>query len=254
MLPILTMAAAEERERVRSLVERTPVEPIAERPADTGLVAVEGRVRKHREAVTPRLDGGEAVFARYERIRRDGEGPGPGGETVERAAETAPFVVEDDSGGLLVDLGETVDAAGDPVIVSASNTERYLGDEDGADLVPFRTDGSGDAGVGDLARARSELGETPDWIHVQSTLRPGDRVYVLGDVAETPGGSPPYVLSPGPDDTVVCSDLSQSALLGQLDRESAGVDRRFWAFAALGLVALAIVVVAVGVFVDSFLL
>lgn len=262
--------------RRRRLVESTTPTRAASVTPESSVVAVEGVVRVHEETLSPPLsdatvveppagapaedeaadgDGGPTrldelaaergetrrgppVLARYVRRPRESEEPGTATET---RVEAVPFVVEDDSGRVLVDARE---AASESVLLSPAVTERYLGDESGSRVA--RATGADD--TRELARARTALGATPDWEHERATLRAGDQVYVLGGATGERGR-----IEPGGEGFVV-SDLSRAALTEQLQRASEGLDRRFWLFAVVGAIAAVVLLITVAVLVDSFLL
>lgn len=239
------------RDRARELrraVERTPVSGIG--TLSPGRVAVEGEVRPHRETLPEPIGDGECVVVRYQRLRRNSSGTGPGGETVENRVEVVPFLVDDGTGEILVNPPGSTDGEEGTLLVSAGNTDRYYGDEDATET--YRIDAADDEDVEQLAQARQELGESPEWVHVQSAIRPGDHVYVLGQAAETADGRPEHVVLPG--DRFLLSDLRRSALVEQLKRESGRIDRSFWLFAVLGLIAVAAIVLVVVILADSFFL
>jgi len=182
---------------------------------------------------------GPPVLARYVRRPREGREP------AETQVEARPFVVEDETGRLLVDLRDPPRQA---VLLSPGITERYLGDETGTRLV--RTTGADSTRA--VARARNELGTTPEWVHERATLRDGDRVYVLGRPETDTEGETAIV--PGEGTAFVVSDLSRAALTEQLDRAAGGLDRRFWLFAVVGAIAVVVVFITVAVLVDGFVL
>ncbi len=191
---------------------------------------------------------GSPVVATHTRWSRTGP------RDAETTVAAVPFVVEDASGSVLVDPGSG-GADDRSVLLSAGNTERFLGDETGTRLV---TTAGGDE-TERLARARTALGTTPEHVHERATLREGDRVFVLGeprrattdDAAD--GDSPAVAVGPAADSGLfVVSDLSRSALAEELDRASGGLDRRFWLFVVVGLIAAVMLLIVLAVFVDSF--
>jgi hypothetical protein len=182
------------------------------------------------------------VLVAYTRRERDSPA------VVERSLSTVPFVVEDDTGRVLVDATDLGDDA-PGVLLSAGNTEHYLGTERGDRLV--RTSGSS---FEQVARAREALGTTPEYEHERAVLRAGDHVYVHGTAREAADGSSAVVGVPDDPGAFVLSDLSRSALAEQLDRASGGLDRQFWLFAVVGAIAAVILLTTVVVLLDSFVL
>jgi len=199
----------------------------------------DGAVRRSHDAPD---DRGSAVVTTYRKWPRGDTPP-------RRRVEAVPFVVEDDSGRVLVDA---TDAPAGAVLVSPGHTERLLGDEAGTRLVTV-ADTSPDA-AREIARARTALGTTPDWEHERGALRDGDRVYVLGRPRASGDGEPATVIAADADAPFALSDLSRSALAEQLDRSTGGLDRRFWLFAVVGGIAAVVLLITVAVFLDSFLL
>ena len=188
-------------------------------------------------------DRGPAVVTTYVKRPRGSTAP------ARRRVEAVPFVVEDDSGRVLVDATE---APAEAVLVSPGHTERLLGDESGSRLV--RASDTGLDSTREVARARTALGTTPDWEHERGALRAGDRVYVLGRPRSSGEEEPATVLAADADAPFAVSDLSRSALAEQLQRQAGGLDRRFWLFAVVGGIAAIILLITVAVFLDSFVL
>jgi len=188
-------------------------------------------------------DRGPAVVTTYVKRPRNSTAP------AQRRVEAVPFVVEDDSGRVLVDATEADAGA---VLVSPGHTERLLGDESGTRLV--RVSDTGMDSTREIARARTALGTTPEWEHERGALRAGDRVYVLGRPRASGEEEPAAVIAADADAPFALSDLSRSALAEQLDRRAGGLDRRFWLFAVVGGIAAIILLITVAVFLDSFLL
>lgn len=184
---------------------------------------------------------GPAVVTTYVKRPRGSTAP------AERLVEAVPFVVEDDSGRVLVDA---TDAPADAVLVSPGHTERLLGDESGTRVV--RASDRGMNSTREIARARTALGTTPGWAHERGALRDGDRVYVLGTPRPSGEESPATTVAPGTDAPFAVSDLSRSALAEQLERRAGGLDRRFWLFAVVGGIAAIVLLITVAVFLDSF--
>lgn len=189
-------------------------------------------------------DRGPPVLATYTRRERDGP------QVFERRLDAVPFVVEDESGRVLVDVSDLGDDA-PGVLLSAGATERLLGTESGDRLVS-----TGGDSFRQVAAARNAIGTTPEYEHERALLRAGDRVYVLGTArSRAAGEAPGIVVDQGQDaDRFVLSDMSRSALAEQLQRASGGLDREFWLFAVVGAIAAIIVLITIAVFVDSFVL
>jgi hypothetical protein len=239
-------------ERVRERLGQTPLASPGE--VTPGPVAVEGVAREHRERIPEPAGEGEALVVRYRRRRRGA----PEGEVAEERSDAVPFVVEGEDGRVLVDPREAVEGEGGDnyAVFSERGTRHHVGGVDPASAVPL--DGAdGDATTGDDGTGTPPPSDGTEWIHVQSGIRPGDRVFVLGEAAETPGGSPPYVVRPGADGGFLVSDLSAASVREQLARESGPLDRGVWRIALLGVIAVlgvAVVLLALLVVVNVFVL
>jgi|APHM01.1.fsa_nt_gi E3 Ubiquitin ligase. len=234
---------------------------VAEMPTDSGPDTTSRRQGDSGDGdEPPATDGGTTLDRRAADRTADDRGPAvvttyvkrPRGSTApaRRRVEAVPFVVEDESGRVLVDA---TDAPAEAVLVSPGHTERLLGDESGSRLV-HTADTSRDT-TREIARARTAPGTTPDWEHERGALRVGDGVYVLGRPRSSgePDGPATAVAANG-DAPFVLSDLSRSALAEQLDRRAGGLDRRFWLFAVVGGIAAFVLLITVAVFLDSFVL
>ncbi len=210
---------------------------------DDGPAATDGGTTLDERAADRTADDrGPAVVTTYVKRPRGSTAP------ARRRVQAVPFVVEDDSGRVLVDA---TDAPADAVLVSPGHTERLLGDEAGSRLV--RSPDTGLDATREVARARTALGTTPDWEHERGALRAGDRVYVLGRPRTSDEEEPTTVVT-ADDGPFALSDLSRSALAEQLDRRAGGLDRRFWLFAVVGGIAAVVLLITVAVFLDSFVL
>lgn len=241
-------------ERLRDRLARTPV--AAPGDVSPGPVAVEGVAREHRERRPEPAGDDEALLVRYRRQRRDaGEGA-----VAEARTEAVPFVVEGEDGRVLVDPREAVDGDGadNYALFSERNTRRYVGGADPASAVPVDDDEStGDDATADDDGTSSPPADDAEWVHVQSGIRPGDRVFVLGEASATPGGSPPFVVRPGEGGGFLVSDLSAASVREQLARESDSLDGSVWRIALLGVIAVlgvAVVLLALLVVVNVFVL
>jgi hypothetical protein len=232
---VLGLFGGGEPERLRERLERTPA--ASPGTVSPGPVAVEGVAREHRERVPEPAGDGEAFLLRYRRYRRVEDGREADGPPVEQRTEAVPFVVEGEDGRVLVDPREAVEDDGNYALFSERNTRRYRGEENPATAVLV---GEGDE---DGSEDQSGEGEPGEWVHVQSGIRPGDRVFVVGEATATPGGSPPFVVGAGDDGGFLVSDLSRAAVREQLARESGPFDGNFWRIALLGVIAILVVAV-----------
>lgn len=216
-----------------AIVEDLPVVGTDEvRP---GLTAVRGTVAGHHGTVPEPLTTDDCVYAQYEIRERGKDGvAGVEYEVVEGRVDTVPFRVEDEDGAVLVD----------PTAVEHSGSGRVTSPLDGAGPLPLsdaatRAYAEDEGGFEPVERERLGREETtaalihPE-VHVQSTIRPGDEVYVLGEF-ERRSGDPPYVTAPtgGP---FLVTDMSRSALVAALDRESGDVSAQVLRFALFGLI------------------
>lgn len=284
----LALFGGGELDRLRERLEATPATPPGE--AAPGPIAVEGVAREHRETVDSSVGDHEALLVQYRRYRADGDG----GPEKERT-DAVPFVVEDETGRVLVDPRDAVDGdgKGNYAVFSERNTRRYYGGADPAGVTPVSTgtdgaadsaeddsteddsavvdeDESGDSedgpspgdgefggtdlegnapGFGTPGDWREAVPDSAEWIHAESTIRPGDTVYVVGDASETPGGSPPFVVRPSDEGVFLVSDLSPAAVLEQLDRKSGPFDRSVLSILLLGVI---VVLILVGVLAVAY--
>jgi len=226
--------AEDRRERLRTLVAEAAPVPIAELSSGPG--AVEGTVEVHTGTVDGSVTDRDAVLAEYERERNaDGEL-----SVVEGRIEAVPFLVEDDTGRVLVDPTD-YDYDDGVLPISPGRTERREGDEDGENVRP----------VGDE-------GPVLPWVHSEAAIRPGDRVYVAGTVSRLAGPEgPPGVrhrLDPGDDPgAFLVTDLSRQALFEGLGSDSR-LPEGFWRFALLGAILVAVVLGLGAIFGTIFLL
>lgn len=224
-------AGEDRQERLRGLLREGEPDPVAALRATGGLVGVEGTVVAHGETVTGPMTGEDAVLVEYERGRNeDGRY-----EPVEGRLEAVPFLVEDDTGRVLVDPGAYGYDDG-PLPISPGNTDRFEGDEDGENVRPVEDD------------------PVLPWVHSEAAIRPGDQVYVVGTVSSGPDPDLPTdlrVAPAGPDGGFLVSDLSRTTLATEL-RPSSRLPRPFWQFALLGLILLVILVGAVTLLLLNF--
>jgi hypothetical protein len=264
---VLGLFRGEELDRLRERLAGTPATPPGE--VSPGPVAVEGVAREHRETVESPVAGREALLVQYRRHRPEGDG-----SPAEERTDAVPFVVEDETGRVLLDPRDAVDGDGEGnyAVFSERNTRRHYGGTDAASATPLDaggedTDESGgdpsrgnDAvaadgtpldgdrpGVGPDEDWRDSVPESAAWIHAESAIRPGDTVYVVGDADETPGGSPPFVVTPGTEGIFLVSDLGPAAVREQLDRESGPLDRSVLSLLVLGVIAVLILVAVLAV-------
>jgi hypothetical protein len=280
---VLGLFRGDELDRLRERLAATPATPPGE--VSPGPVAVEGVAREHRETVESPVGGREALLVQYRRHRSEGDG-----SPVEERTDAVPFVVEDETGRVLVDPREAVEGDGDGnyAVFSERNTRRHYGgtdpasatplgggsedDESGGTEDPVAADGSTDGdtgagtpasggtadgttldadrpGVGAAANWRESVPDSASWIHAESAIRPGDTVYVVGVAEETPGGSPPFVVTPDEEGIFLVSDLGPAAVREQLDRESSPLDRSVLSLLALGVI---VVLILVGVLAVAY--
>lgn len=212
----------------------------------SGLTAVQGTVALDDGTIPAPVTPEDCVYAQYEIRERSTEGSGVGRyHVVEGRVDAVTFLVEDDSGAILVDptgmhhpAGDRVtnplDAAG-PLPLSDRSTRVFAPSSDGGfdELDRHR-----------LGRAEATGGFDHSEVHVQSTIRPGDEVYVLGDFQRSTEDRPPVVAPTG--GPFLVSDLSRSALDAVLARRTADVTGRFVRFLVFGAI-LVITLLIVGV-------
>lgn len=224
------------------IVEELPVTPTDE--VTDGLHAVRGTVAVDEGTVPEPLTTENCVYAQYE-IRERGEQRGgeAGYEVVEGRVDAVPFRVEDDAGAVIVDPtgiehvgggrpGSPLDAAG-PLPLSDAATRAFA-------------DSSGELEEVERERlGREETGAAwvHEEVHVQSTIRPGDAVYVLGEFQGGANGLPTVTPTGGP---FLFSDMSPSALAATLERSAGDVSGQFLRFLAFGLIAVVVVLIVVG--------
>jgi len=225
---------------VYRLVEELPVTPVDElRP---GLHAIRGTVVAD-DTVPEPMTTEQCVYAQYElRERVQGRASNVQYAVAEGRVDAVPFRVEDETGSVLVDptvvahpgdgrVDSPLDAAG-PQSLSDGATGAFAASGEEFERLERQR----------LAREETDVAPSPGEVHVQSTIRPGDTVYLLGEFERDAGS---YRVGPG-DGPFLLSDMSRSALATALERRSGDVSGQFLRFVVFGLIAISLVALVLG--------
>jgi hypothetical protein len=225
---------------VYRLVEELPITPVDEvRP---GLHPIRGTVVAD-DTVPEPMTPEQCVYAQYElRERVQGRASNVQYAVAEGRVDAVPFRVEDETGSVLVDptgivhpgdgrADSPLDAAG-PQPLSDGATGAFAESGDEFERLERQR----------LGREETDAALIHREVHVQSTIRPGDTVYVLGEFERRAGS---YAVEPG-EGPFLLSDMSRSALATALERRSGDVSGQFLRFVAFGLIAVSLVALVLG--------